>query len=206
MTRQPKRKGVRTWLRSVVSPSNGRDHGEANGTSHGGSDVGSHVGSVGGSHDGSHDGSRGGSDGADAGEAHVEANGAPYVAPDGASHGGSHAAPHAVPGDAPDGVPIGLGVDGSSVPPAREYALALLEYLQTHPVLRERWVSSKALEFEFYPEFLEKSGWPPLPWLAVSKALKGVTKKRPKQLMLFRNGKRGRCCVVQFKVPRAARS
>jgi hypothetical protein len=87
-----------------------------------------------------------------------------------------------------------------------EYALALLEYLQDHSVLRERWLSSKALEIESYPEFLEKSGWPPLPWLTVSKELKGVTKKRTKQLMLFKDRKRKRCCVVQFKVQRAARS
>jgi hypothetical protein len=63
-------------------------------------------------------------------------------------------------------------------------------------------VRRKALELEFYPEFLEASGYPPLPWLAVSKALKTVTKKRTKQLMLLRNGKRRRCCVMQFKIPR----
>ena len=55
------------------------------------------------------------------------------------------------------------------------------------------------MELEFYPEFLEASGWPPLPWLAVSMALKTVTEKRTKQPMLFKNGKRRRCCVVQFQ-------
>lgn len=106
-----------------------------------------------------------------------------------------------------------LSLAASTDPPAREYARALISYLQNDPALRdcwvrlrECWVSSKALELKFYPEFLAASGWAPLPWLAVSKVLKTVTKKRPKQLMLFKNGKRKRCCVVQFKVPRAARS
>jgi hypothetical protein len=75
-------------------------------------------------------------------------------------------------------------------------------HLQGHAVLREHWISSKALELEFYPEFLEASGRPPLPWLAISKVLKTVTKKRTKQLTLFKDGKRARRCIVQFKIPR----
>lgn len=77
---------------------------------------------------------------------------------------------------------------------------------QGHPVLRECWVSSKALELEFYPGFLEVSGWPPLPWLAISKVLKTATKKRTKQLTLFKDGKRARRCIAQFKIPRPART
>jgi hypothetical protein len=155
-TAPPKGRGVRSWLRSVVGPSNGRDRDEAEDWPHGGSD-GSSVG-------GSYDGSRGGSDGASAGAPYVEPNGVPHGAPDGASYGRPL---HRI-----DNSIIVVGIDGSLVPSARDYALALIMHLQGHAVLREHWISSKALELEFYPEFLDASGWPPLPWLAISKVLK----------------------------------
>ncbi len=154
--------------------------------------AGSDGSSVGGSHDGSH----GGLDVAGAGEPYVEPNGASHVASDGASYGRPL---HRI-----DDSIIVVGIDGSLAPSAREYALALIEHLQGHAVLREHWISSKALELEFYPEFLDASGWPPLPGLAISKVLKTVTKKRTKHLILFKDGKRARRCIVQFKIPRPA--
>ena len=78
----------------------------------------------------------------------------------------------------------------------------LIEYWQDDPELRGRWISAEALRVKFYPLLIEAYSLGPLPWLTVSKALKRVTKKRAKQLMLLRNGKRRRCCVVQFKIPR----
>jgi hypothetical protein len=74
---------------------------------------------------------------------------APHVAPNGASDVASHWRPLFHIGDS-----VVVGIDGSLAPSARECALALIGHLQYHSVLRERWISSKALELEFYPEFL----------------------------------------------------
>lgn len=215
------RRGVLQTLRAITlgAPSNGRAHGNSDGNSGGGSDGepcvelcvdpcgNSDVGSRDNSHGNSAGGSRGGLDGGldvgldvgshgnsrgnSDGEAHVEVNGAP----DGdivlQRHGDSI---------------IVVDVDGSLAPSAPEYALAFLAYLQTHhPELCGGWLSSSALGTKFYPRFLEACRWPAMHWFEVSNALKHVAKKRPKQLTLFKDGKRKRCHVPQFKIPRPGR-
>jgi hypothetical protein len=117
--------GLGRRARSDVEPygspseqANGQDHDEAEDWPHGNSD----GGSVGGSH--------GGSDGAGGGAPYVEANGASHIGSDCASHASG---PNQRIGDS---IIVG-GIDGSLAPSAREYARALISYLQSDPTLSE---------------------------------------------------------------------
>ena len=123
----------------------------------------------------------------------------------GASHAASHAASH---GDAPwrfgDHI-VHPDVDGSPEPSAEEYARAFIGFLQKHPALQELldgWISSRALWRKYYPAFLATISNAGLPWRTTAAALGRMTQRRERQMMLTRRGKRRRCTVVEYLIPR----
>jgi len=85
-----------------------------------------------------------------------------------------------------------------------EYAQALIAHLQRpeYDLLHGQYISSKALEEQFYPEFLREAGWPPMPWRTIAIALGRLTKKRDKEFRCARNGEWQRRSVTQFLIPR----
>jgi hypothetical protein len=105
-----------------------------------------------------------------------------------------------------------VDVDGRLTPSPVEYAVGLIQYLQQpdYELLHGQYVTAKALEKEFYPQFLQATGWAPMPWRTVSIALGRlardgkVTHTRDRE---FR-GSRGRGrkwrrhTLKQFLVPR----
>jgi hypothetical protein len=173
-------RGVLQTLRAIVTP-HGRAHGNSDSGSPGGSPGGSPDGSPGGSPDGSPGGSHGGSPGASHAASHVDA---PWRVGDSIVH--------------PD-------VDGSPEPPAEVYARAFIDFLQKHPALQELlggWISSRALWRKYYPAFLATIANAGLPWRTTAAPLGRVTERRERQMMLTRRGKRRRCTVVEYLIPR----
>jgi hypothetical protein len=131
--------------------------------------------------------------------------GAPPGNSPGASHARSHTASHV---DAPwrlGNSIIHPDIDGEPEPPAEVYARAFIAFLQKHPALQEQlggWISSRALWRKYYPAFLATIANAGLPWRTVAAALGEVTQRREKQMMLTRRGKRRRCTVVEYLIPR----
>jgi hypothetical protein len=91
--------------------------------------------------------------------------------------------------------------DGTVLVPAKEYALALLKYIQKEEALHGRYVTSNALEMEFYPAFLGACGWAPRPWRPIAIALGKLTEKRHKEYRCAQRGKWKRKTVVQYFIP-----
>jgi hypothetical protein len=90
-------------------------------------------------------------------------------------------------------------------PPAEVYAHAFIAFLQKHPALQgmlDGWISSRALWRKYYPAFLATIANAGLPWRTIAAALGRVIERREKQMMLTRRGKRRRCTVVEYLIPR----
>lgn len=66
-----------------------------------------------------------------------------------------------------------VDVDGRMAPSPVAYAIGLIEYLQQpeYEVLHGRYVTVRALEKKFYPEFLRATAREHIPWRTVSAAL-----------------------------------
>lgn len=150
----------------------------------------------------------------------LEGSAAAAGVPSGASSDVSADESSAAPADAPSGVSFSSSLastgivvaylgdaaftattDGSVLPVASEYALALLKYIQKEEALHGRYVTSNALEMEFYPAFLDASGWAPRPWRPIAIALGKLTEKRPKEYRCAQRGKWKRKTVVQYFIP-----
>ena len=161
----------------------------------------------------------------DGGRRHGGSPGGSHAGSPGLSHAVGHAAGHAVnhaasPGNSPGGSPgashgdapwrfgdhiVHPDVDGSPEPSAEAYARAFIDFLQKHPALQELlggWISSRALWRKYYPAFLATISNAGLPWRTTAAALGEVTQRREKQMMLTRRGKRRRCTVVEYLIPR----
>ena len=97
-----------------------------------------------------------------------------------------------------------VGLDDWISPPPEDYARALILYLQQpeYQLLHGQYVSSKALEEEFYPRFLLDRGWDPMPWRTVGVALGRLTRKRDKEFRCVHGGKWQRRSITQFLIPR----
>src|SRR6185295_3342865 len=66
-----------------------------------------------------------------------------------------------------------IDVDGRMARSPTEYAVCMIEYLQQpeYELLHGQYVTSKSLEKEFYPRFLQATGWARMPWRTVGIAL-----------------------------------
>jgi hypothetical protein len=97
-----------------------------------------------------------------------------------------------------------VGLDDWISPSPEEYARALIQHLQQpeYRLLHGQYVSSKALEEQFFPEFLREAGWAPMPWRTVAIALGKLTKKRDKEYRSACDGEWKRRSIAQFLIPR----
>jgi hypothetical protein len=95
-------------------------------------------------------------------------------------------------------------LDGWMARSPEAYARAVIEHLQSpeYRLLHGQYVSSKMLEQRLYADFLERTGWPPMPWRTVAVALGKVTRKRDKEYRSACDGEWKRRSITQFLIPR----